>query len=243
MRIFLAILLLFLNIDCNQRNNSVIVAAASSTQYVMDSLIRHFEKTRDCRIDLISSSSGKLYAQILEKAPFDIFISADRLYPKRLKNKLSLNSPIYPLAKGKVVLWSGKSFYLPKNIYSLTESIFQKIAIPDPKIAPYGKTCVDYLKSIGIYEQLRHKIIWAQNVGQVNQFIESNHVDLGFSSLSSIIKRKDVDSSQFYIVKELNQDHTMILLKYTKENDCIDSFYNYLHSKEARNIFAIFGLE
>lgn len=243
MRLFLAILVLCLNTHCNKRNNSVKVAAASSTQFVMDSLIRHFEETRDCQIDLICSSSGKLYAQILEKAPFDIFISADSLYPKKIQNKLSLHKPIYPLAKGKIVLWSGKSFYLPHNIASLSEVPFEKIAIPDPKIAPYGKTCVEYLKAMGIYEEIKHKIIWTQNVGQVNQFVESNHVDLGFSSLSSIIIRKDIDSSQFHIVKELNQDHTMILLNPSKTNDCIDSFYNYLQSEEARNIFAIFGLE
>jgi len=162
------------------------LAAASNLQFVIDPLVDAFKKTNPGEVEIILGSSGKLTTQIINSAPFDIFISADQKYPLELHQKqLTLTNP-QTYARGELVLWSlATNEQLDLNILDLSK--IEHFAIPNPEVAPYGKAAIEALKFYGWYDQMNEKFVMGENISQTNQFIMNKNAQLGMTALSSVV--------------------------------------------------------
>ena len=235
------IVLLFFSYSFGQ---SITIAVSANVQYAIDELIKKFkEKNGDIQIKKVISSSGKLANQTLKGAPYDIFLSADMKYPLFLfKRGLALSKPkVY--AYGIIVLWSMKDINIEKEGLGVLLKV-NKIAVPNPKNAPYGKASIEILKNTKLYEKVKERIIYGESVSQVNHYILKRLVDVGFTSKSSVLspvlrgKGKWVE-----IEKRLYSpiEQGAVLLKNAEGNEYAKSFFSFLFSKDAKQILKKYG--
>ena len=224
--------------------DSIKVAVAANMSYAMPSIIKSFHKIYpDIDVQIVLGSSGKLFAQIKNAAPFDLFLSANMKYPNALyKEKLCKTKPkVY--AYGALAILSSKKRDFSKGLNILKEKYIQKIAIANPKIAPYGKATIEVLKKIGLYDNLKDKFIYAQSVAQATAY-SIIAADIGFVAKSSLfsphMKRYkkginwiDVPTSLYTPIKQ-----GIVLIKNSKSSK---KFYDFMFSKKAKKILVDFG--
>ncbi len=200
-------------------------------------------KTRTGHEAVLSfGSSGQFYAQITQAAPFDVFLSADAERPERLvRDGLASPESRFTYAVGKLILWS-RDPRANAGEMALRQP-FDKIAIANPAAAPYGSAALDVLRSLGLLEALRPRIVQGASIAQTFQFVESGNADLGFIALSQLEGRSDggrwLVPSQLH--GSLQQD--AVLLTRSKENKAATDFLAFLKSEEARALIARFGYE
>jgi molybdate transport system substrate-binding protein len=225
--------------------NKITVAVAANAQYAMKQIEIEFEKETGKQVELIIGSSGKHTAQIKEGAPYDIFISADMEYPQTLfKDGVALAQPkIY--AYGTLVLWTTKEIdLLNPNVLLLPE--VKAIAIANPKLAPYGEAAVSAMKYYKLYEKVEAKLVYGENISQVNQYINSKTADIGFTAKSVVLSPEMIGKGKWV---ELNKKSYQpiaqgaVLLKGSLERnkEGSEQFYNYLYSEKAKKIFKKYG--
>lgn len=225
----------------------VTVAVAANMQYAFKALQQDYEKRSGAQIETIIGSSGKLTQQITEGAPFDIFISADIKYPQKLyQNHLTAGEPkIY--ANGVLVLWSAKPGVKPAaNLQQLLDDKIKSIAIANPKTAPYGVAAEEILKSYGLLDKVKNKIVYGESITQTSQFIASQAADIGFTAKSIVLSDEmkgkgmwvDLDEKRYTPISQ-----AAVILKYGQDNNAQASqkFYDYLYSAAAKNILKKFG--
>lgn len=239
------LLILFIVCSCRQEKREVLrIAAAASVQYALKALIDDFEKRDSAKVQCIISSSGKLTAQITQGAPYDLFLSADTSYPGYLYRigKGSVKPKIY--GYGKLVLWTCMEIENEMNLQILKDAKIKKIALPDPATAPYGHLAEKVLKQAGIYTSIKDKIVFGESISQVNQYITTRTVDIGFSSLSVVLASKLNKTGNYSRIKAYQIPQSMLLLKDSKKiKGAAQRFYKYMQSPEAVAILNEFGLE
>ncbi|MDH4186400.1 MAG: molybdate ABC transporter substrate-binding protein [Nitrospira sp.] len=163
------------------------IAAASDLNFAFKELVAEFEKTTEIRVKLSLGSSGNFYSQIQNGAPFDLYFSADIGYPKKLEEAgLTVPGSLYRYAIGRIVVWTGAGSGLDvtKGLDVLREPVIKKIAIANPKHAPYGRAAVAAMEHFKVYEQAKAKLVLGENISQAAQFIESGACDVGIVALS-----------------------------------------------------------
>lgn len=205
---------------------------------------------------LVTGSTGRLYAQILNGAPFDVFLAADRERPRRLvENGLAIASSQYTYARGRLVLWSAKNLEGAEILSKLKEQRFRKLAIANPDLAPYGAATKDALKGLGLWSALTHKLVRAHNVGQAFAMARTGNAELGFVARSLIYEAGDTAMGRksgeagtsgggFWLVPQslhrpIRQDS--VLLRRARNNRVAREFVAYLKSRKARALIAKFG--
>ncbi len=164
------------------------VAVAANFYRPMQEIIFAYEKRSGNRVRLVSGSTGKLYAQIIEGAPFDIFFAADRRRPLKLERKgLIIPGSRFTYVTGKLVMYTArKDLDLAGHGLSiLLDPGVKHIAIANPKTAPYGHAAMQALKSFGIYRKIKSKLVYGENIGQTFLFVRSRNADLGLVAASS----------------------------------------------------------
>ena len=165
---------------CSSRRSSICLAKHSG----------EFQKTNpDIDVKVTFGSSGNFFAQITQKAPFDIYLSADVSYPEKLiEQGLAEQSSLFLYAIGQLVVWVPKDSPLEiekKGVSVLLNDSVKKIAIANPTHAPYGRAAVAAMKSLGVYEAVEKKIVAAENIAQAGQFVESGAAQVGSSPIPS----------------------------------------------------------
>ncbi|GJM27978.1 MAG: molybdate ABC transporter substrate-binding protein [Cyclobacteriaceae bacterium] len=205
MKSIIGIFCLFSLLACHQRPAAdLTIAVASNMQFAMDDMVRVFENKTGLVCDLVTSSSGKLTAQIKEGAPFDLLVSADMKYPEELfRSGLSTEHPVV-YAYGSLVLLSTVNNYQPV-MEDLTTQTIRHIAIANPKTAPYGKAAMEVLQNYGLTDSIRHKLVFGENISQVNQFLVSGAAQIGFTAKSIALappmkersRWTEIDESQY----------------------------------------------
>ena len=234
-------------LSCKKEGNDKLrIAVAANLQFAINELADDFSQRSGVDCEIIISSSGKLTAQIIEGAPFDLLLSADMKYPQELYNrKFTLFQPdIY--AYGNLILWTLHEDVAPKLETLLSEEI-SHIAIGNPKTAPYGVSALEVIKKIGIEEKIQNKLVYGESIAQTNQFIISKSVDLGFTSKSVVMSSQMRDRGQWSeIVKNLYSPMAqgMVILKSRKafESKAIQ-FRDYVLSLEGKEILHKFGYD
>jgi molybdate transport system substrate-binding protein len=165
----------------------ITIAAASDLNFAFKDIVGEYEKTTGNRVKLTLGSSGNFYAQIQNGAPFDLYFSADISYPKKLEEAgLAVSGSLYPYAIGRIVLWAGNESHLDlsKGLEVLREPTVKKIAIANPKHAPYGRAAVTAMEHAQVYERVKDKLVLGENISQTAQFVESGAADVGIIALS-----------------------------------------------------------
>ena len=238
------VLLIFI-VSCVGKDSSVInIAVASNMKPVFEEIVTAFmSETSDPRIELICASSGLLYAQISEGAPFCIFISADTAYTKELHTRGIASLPkVY--AKGPLVLWTNRSDIKP-NLNSLLSDEVKHIAIPNPELAPYGISAVRVLERSGLLNHLKHKLVYGENVSQTNHLVASGAVEIGFTSPSIKLQQRNAFFFTFSDTICSALEHAAIVNQTVKldmsQVKLRDSFYQFLFSPASRQILRKHG--
>ena len=231
------------------------VLAAASLKYVLEDIKGEFLKTRpNDSIQVSYISSGKAYAQIQNGSPTHLFIAADTSYPQKLYDeKLAASKPTN-YAKGKLVLMSAnKNFALkqkmsiPQVIEILKNPKLTHIAIPNPKVAPYGKAALEFLTMQGINETLQPKLSVGDSIGQATSFVLEGASEIGFSALSMVIKDTKTPHLSYALIDEdtytaINQ--ALIVPKHGKNSKLTADFVAFiLTSKSAKDLLQSYGYD
>ncbi len=172
----------------------ITVAAASNMNYAVKDIIKEFEEKTGHKVRLSTGSSGNFYSQIANGAPFEVFLSADTDYPKKLEEAgLSEPGTLFVYSIGTLVLWVSKDspIDVTKGMEAVLHPSVKKIAIANPKLAPYGRAAEAALRHYKFYDQVREKFVLGENVSQTTQFVQTGGADIGFIPLAIALSVKD----------------------------------------------------
>ena len=223
------------------------IAVAANVNYAIKDLINEFHKRYpDIEVKTTLGSSGKLTAQIKNGAPYDILMSANMKYPLALyKNGLTLAKPIV-YAQGSLAIFSTKQRNFSQGIDIVTDKKIKRIAIANPKTAPYGKASIQALKNAKLYKKVKNKFIYAESISQTVAYAVTA-TDLGFIAKSSLFSAKMKKYKENINYIEVNPklytaiNQGIVILKRADNNAQAKAFYNFILSKKAKNIFSAYG--
>ncbi len=227
-----------------QAKDKVTIAAAANTQYALKELAGSYTTKTGIECDLVISSSGKLTAQILEGAPYDLFLSADLKYPQLIYSEGLSKAPPEIYAYGKLVLWTADTSLEP-TMDLLTDSTVRKIAVANPRTAPYGKAAIEVLNTHELLEEVGPKLIYGESIAQANQFVTTRAARLGFSSLSTVLYDSIGKRSNWLVIPDSDHEPigqaAIIIDRNQERNEAAQKFYDYLYSEEATIILEEYG--
>lgn len=223
---------------------SLTVAVASDLKFAMAELAATYEKNNPgSKIVVITGSSGKFYQQIINGAPFDLYFSADIEYPKKLKEAGLTVSDVKSYAFGRLVLWS-TTRNVSEGLTLLTDKMVRKVAIANPKHAPYGMRALDALKYYGLLDKVSGKLVFGDNVSHAMQFAEAGAVDAAIIAFSLVIAPSLRDKGNYFLIDEGSHpplEQGYVVLKRALSNPNATRFAEFIASKEARVIFVRYG--
>ena len=221
------------------------VAVAANFSAPMKVIAEQFERDTGHKAILSLGATGQLYAQIRNGAPFEIFLSADDETPLKLeKDGLAVIGTRFTYAIGKLVLWSKNPQLVDSKGEVLKTNSFEKIALANPKLAPYGAAAMQTLQKIGLASSLAPKIVEGSNISQTYQFVASGNAALGFVALSQVYENGRLkEGSAWQVPAHLHEPirQDAILLKHAKDNSAAEALMKYLRSEKARNIIVAYG--
>jgi molybdate transport system substrate-binding protein len=225
---------------------SITIAAAADLRNALDDITKLYkEKNPDAKVDVIYGSSGNLYQQISNQAPYDIFFSADVSFPNKLEEqKLTSGKPkIY--AVGHLVLWSSTKD-VSKGFDLLKSEDVKKISIANPEVAPYGKRAVEVLKYYNLYDQIKDKIVKGDNVSQAAQFVLTGNAEVGIIALSLALSREMTAKGKYYLIDEKSfskLEQAYVILKKSENKKEVHEFVKFLETKSVKEIFERYGFK
>ncbi len=163
----------------------ITIAAAADLKFAMDELVEGFRRARPTdEVEVVYGSSGKFHAQIRQGAPYDLFFSADIDYARELVRAGQAASEVRPYAVGRLVLWSARPDARTLTLASLADARITRVAIANPRHAPYGRRAEEALRAAGVWEAVAPKLVLGENVAQAAQFVQSGNADVGLIALS-----------------------------------------------------------
>jgi molybdate transport system substrate-binding protein len=220
-----------------------VAVAANFTEPAKEIAAKFEAKTGD-KVVLSFGSSGQFYTQIANGAPYEVFLSADSERPTRAEAEgLAVAGTRFTYATGRLVLWSKTPGLIDAKGAVLAKGGFEKLAIADPKAAPYGLAAVETLTRLKLYDSLKPKIVTGSSITQAFQYVQTGAAEVGFVALSQVINEQ---GGSRWIVPA--NDHTPIdqqavLLKTGADSATAKAFLQYLKSKDAKAIIKRYGYE
>ena len=226
--------------------DTVLVAAASDLSYVINAIIPKFEQSTGHKVKLTLGSSGNFFAQISNGAPFQVFLSADVNYPRQLeKAGRAETGSTYIYALGKIVLWvpnSSKIDIQAKKLQSLLDPSIRKISIGNPEHAPYGRAAVEAMERAGVYDAVKSKLVYGENISQAAQFVQSGAADIGIIALSLALGESMRASGKYWEVPSdmyTSMEQGAALIK--PATAASRAFYEWMRRPESREILSRYG--
>ena len=226
----------------------ITVAAASDLNFAFKEIVADFEKKTGNRVRLSLGSSGNFYAQLSNGAPFDVFFSADIGYPKKLE-EIGLTEPgtLYMYAMGRIVVWVAKGSPIDVGalgMKALQQPSVKKIAIANPKHAPYGRAAVAAMEHFKVYEAVKDKLVLGENISQTAQFIQTGGADIGIIALSLAVAPAMTETGTYWEVPldaypKLEQG--AVVLKAAKDVKTARAFLDYIKGPEGTAVFKRYG--
>lgn len=224
------------------------VAAAANLASVAPELSAAYTRTKpQTRVEFVFGASGTLVTQILNGAPLDVFMSADRDFADRLVAAGATVGPVSVYAYGSLVLFSRRPLDFSKGLAVLADPSITKIAVANPETAPYGRAAMQALQAAGLADRLAPKLVYAQNITQALQFALSG-ADAGFIAASALsspeLAAYDHKGTNWIPVDETLHApiaQGLVVLKASAHRDAALAFARFLSSPEAWRIFAAHG--
>jgi molybdate transport system substrate-binding protein len=222
------------------------VAVAANFQSPLKEIALHFEKTSGHTTLISSGSSGKFYAQIKHGAPFDVFFSADVTRPQLLEEEgLVVRGSRFTYAVGRLTLWSPDPNLLETDGPTvLSEEPFEYLAIANPKTAPYGTAARSTLEALGLWNQVKDRIVQGENISQAFHFVYSHNAQLGFVAKSQVLDPAiNGTGSRWDVPEDLYEPlrQQAVLLTHGQQNEAAKAFLGYVRGPEGRSIIKRFG--
>ncbi len=224
----------------------VLVAQAANFSKPMEEIARKFERATGHRVRISAGSTGKLYAQIQNGAPFDLFLAADQRRPRLLEEEgMTVPGSRFTYAVGRLTLWSRD----PQRVTGdgaavLRHGDFNHLAIANPKTAPFGGAAVQVMQRLGVEDILANKIVQGENIAQAFQFVFTGNAELGFLSLSQVLDpRVNGAGSRWDVPQDLYDPLKMdaVLLNRSERNPAAMALLDYLKRGEAQAIMERYG--
>ena len=226
----------------------ITVAFAANMEPVIRELSANFEKEHHCKVELVPGASGKLTAQIKEGAPYDIFVSADMNFPEELFKAGFTESAPKAYATGLLVLWSANADIHPSgDMKILLAPQIKKIAIANARTAPYGAAAEAVLKYYNLYDKVKDKLVFGENISQTEQFVETQAAEIGFIAKSFVMTDKlknighwaEIDKK---VYTPIVQGAVLLSKGKTGHNgQLVHQFFDYLYSIKAKSVLEKFG--
>ncbi|HZP18471.1 MAG TPA: molybdate ABC transporter substrate-binding protein [Terriglobales bacterium] len=223
------------------------VAAAADVRPALDQIAARFEAETGIHVHLIYGSSGNFYQQIQNGAPFDLFFSANTDYARRLDAAgLTVPQSYYEYSRGKIVLLvpAQSRLDLKKGVSVLLDPAVKKIAIADPKHAPYGQAAVAALMTQNVYDKVSSKLVTGENISQTASFVQSGAADIGIVALSLALSVPDPAQVRFQEIPEGSYPEitqACVALKSSKNQTAAMRLESYVKGGDAGRIFQRFG--
>ena len=237
--------LLFVAYATSLRAEEAMVAVAANFSAPMQQIAALFQKETGHQIKLSFGASGGIYAQIKNGAPFDLFLSADQLTPQKLEAEgLGVPNSRFTYATGQLVLWSKQEGLVDAKGHVLQNKSIQRIALANPKLAPYGAAAIETMTNLGLLKELQSKLVQSDNIAQTYQFVSTQNAQIGFVALSQVFANGKITSGSAWIVpgnlhQPIQQD--VILLRKGQDNKAATALLLYLKGEQAKKIMKSFG--
>ena len=221
------------------------VAVASNFMAPMNMIAVEFSKDTGHVAKLSFGSTGMLYSQIRNGAPFQVFLSADAETPAKLEREgITLTGSRFTYATGALALWSSKAGFVDGGDDVLRNGNFNKLAVANPKLAPYGRAAFEVLTRMKLFDMLRPRFVMGENIGQAYQFVVSGNADLGFVALSQIMRDGRLVGGSAWVVpaemhSPIRQDAVILLAG--SDNPAARALIAYLKGPRARTIISSYG--
>ena len=221
---------------------TVKVAAAANLRFVFEEIKDAYMKQNPkATISANFGSTGALFQQIVNGADFNVFMAADDVVPMKLKSQGLVSGEVKVYANGKLVLWSN-TLDVSKGLEVLADPSVKRIAVAKPDLAPYGNRAIECLKSSGLYEKIKDKIVYADNISQTAQFAQTGSAEVGFLAYA-LTMTPEMKGSTYLIdpasYKPVAQ--AMAVVKGWKANPEAVKFMNYVLSPACKPIFEKYG--
>ena len=225
---------------------TALVAVATNFSEVIDVLKSDFEAATEHKLAIVSGSTGKLYAQIVNGAPFDVFLAADQARPARLVAEGRTLGPQFTFATGKLALWSVDENRIGEDgLLALTEP-YRRLAIANPQLAPYGVAAKEVLIALGLLEELQNRIVMGENIGQTHALVASGNAELGIVALAYAISPRNAAAGSYWVIptdlySPIHQN--AVLTRHAQDNAAALAFVEYLQSDTAKETIRAHGYE
>ena len=226
--------------------DQVLVAVSANFIPPFREIATEFEKATGHAVRVAAGSSGNFYSQIKNGAPFDVFLSADMERPKLLEDEgLGVKDSRFTYAIGRLVLWSPNPDLI-KGEETLRSRNYKRLAIANPKTAPYGVAAMQAIQKLELWNSLQPHIVMGESLGQTMGFIESGNAQLGFVALSQVLAPKIKGQGSRWVVptnlhEPIKQD--VILLTKGNENVAAKALMEFLGSPKSKTIIERYGYE
>ncbi len=252
-------------VACAAQAKEITVAAASDLNLALKEIAQRYEAKTGTRVKLTFGSSGNFLTAIQNGAPYDAYFSADLDYPRQLE-AAGLTEPgtLYEYAVGRLVLWAptNSPLNLSEGLKLLADARVRKIAIANPKHAPYGRAAVAAMRAAGVYSTAEPKLVLGENISQTFQFVQTGNADAGLVALSLVAHPSKSgpgggpDSSKssqggapemegkYWLVPQQMYPairQAAVVLKSSRQKDAAKKFLEYVKSDQAREILAEYG--
>lgn len=246
-RLFIMVLILSCGLNSALAAEEITIAAASDLNFAFKELVAEYEKTSGNRVKLTLGSSGNFYAQIQNGAPFDLYFSADIGYPQKLQEAgLTVPGSLYRYAVGRIVLWTGNQSQLDvaRGIDVLREPTIKKIAIANPKHAPYGRAAVAAMEHYHVYHASKDKLILGENISQAAQFVESGACDVGIIALSLALAPTMKTAGAYWEIPASAHppiEQGAVILQRSKHQDAAKQFLDFVKGQTGQEVMTRYG--
>jgi molybdate transport system substrate-binding protein len=225
------------------------IAAASDLKFALDELATVYEaKHSALKVKRSYGSSGNLFAMIRNHAPFDIFMSADIQYAQKLAEAgLGADTNVFCYAVGRLVVWVPASSAIQvqsQGMQALLQPSVRKIAIANPRHAPYGRAAEAAMKSLKVYEPVRSKLVFGENISHAMQFVESGAADIGVLALSLVVSPQMRERGRYWEVPAHAYpaiEQGGLLLKSSRDHEASRAFCDFVLSDAGRIILKRYG--
>jgi molybdate transport system substrate-binding protein len=223
------------------------IAVAANFTAPMKAIIAAFEEDTGHEVKASYGSTGKLYAQIKNGAPFEALLAADQKRPMLLEEEgVAVPGSRFTYAIGALVLWSADTDLVEDGPALLKARDFNKLSIANPKLAPYGEASMQTMEALGVKEALELKLVMGENIAQTYQFVDTGNADVGFVALSQVMQGGEITKGSGWVVPgdmhaPIRQD--AVILESGKDNPAVTELFAYLKGEKAQAVIRDFGYE